>query len=135
MNRKFKQAVERVGKASKFAFRGSSSSGSRREALLRCLEPKLTDRPIAFQRSDDEEDERREDEIENNNEHGEEEVENNDERGEQNENNEDDDSGEDEDGNEVAVVRRQIRRSHVVAPPSVPVREEDKVLIKPLGDR
>lgn len=120
MNRKVvKKVAERAGKATKSLFRGSSSSGSRREALLRCLE-----------------DERGEEENENNGGREEEENDNNDGRGEEeNENNEDDDSGEDEDDNEVDVVRRQIRKSHVVAPPSVPVREDDKVLIKPFGDR
>jgi hypothetical protein len=32
-------------------------------------------------------------------------------------------------------VARQARRSHVVAPPIAPTREEDRVLIRPLGDR
>jgi hypothetical protein len=32
-------------------------------------------------------------------------------------------------------VMRQTQRSHVVAPPIAPAREEDRVMIKPLGDR
>ncbi len=34
-----------------------------------------------------------------------------------------------------APVRRQFRRSHNVAPPPVPRREEDKIVIRPVGDR
>jgi hypothetical protein len=29
---------------------------------------------------------------------------------------------------------RQTQRSHVVAPPHAPAREEDRVLIRPVGD-
>jgi hypothetical protein len=36
---------------------------------------------------------------------------------------------------ELERVPRQTQRSHVVAPPIVPAREEDRVLIRPLGDR
>ena len=34
-----------------------------------------------------------------------------------------------------AGVRRRFRRSHNVAPPPVPRREEDKIVIRPVGDR
>jgi hypothetical protein len=36
---------------------------------------------------------------------------------------------------ELERVPRQTRRSHMVPPPIVPAREEDRVLIRPLGDR
>jgi hypothetical protein len=32
-------------------------------------------------------------------------------------------------------MMRQTRRSHVVASPTVPAREDDRVLMKPLGDK
>jgi hypothetical protein len=35
---------------------------------------------------------------------------------------------------ELERVPRQTQRSHVVAPPIVPAREEDRVLIRPLRD-
>jgi hypothetical protein len=69
------------------------------------VDPELGDRPIVFQRSDDAQDEQ---------------------------------SGEDDDNEEQAeleCVMRQIQRSHVVAPSTMPVREEDRVLMKPLGDK
>jgi hypothetical protein len=31
-------------------------------------------------------------------------------------------------------VLRQTERSHVVAPPIAPVREEDRVLVRPMSD-
>jgi hypothetical protein len=43
--------------------------------------------------------------------------------------------GEEEEAPELDRLPRQTRRSHVVAPPIAPAREEDRVLIKPLGDR
>jgi hypothetical protein len=55
MNHKFKQVEERANKTSKSLFRGSSSSTSRREGLLRCVDPEVTDCPITLQISDDEE--------------------------------------------------------------------------------
>jgi hypothetical protein len=55
MNHKLKQAAARASRASKSLFQGSSSSSNRREAMLRCVHMKLGDRPIAFQRSNDEE--------------------------------------------------------------------------------
>jgi hypothetical protein len=36
---------------------------------------------------------------------------------------------------ELEHVPRQTRRSHVVAPPIAPAQEDDRVLIRPLGDR
>jgi hypothetical protein len=44
-------------------------------------------------------------------------------------------SGEDEDGNEAESMGRQIRRTHVVAPPMVLAQENDRVLIMPFVDR
>jgi hypothetical protein len=111
MNRKLKQVAVRASRASKSLFEGSSSSNSRREAMLRCVHIELKDRLIAFQRSDDEEEE---------------------ERGEEERPNEED---ENEDAVEVERVMRQTWRSHMVAPPIAPAHEEDRVLIKPLGDR
>jgi hypothetical protein len=82
----------------------------------------LRGRPIAFQRSDDEEEG-----------HGEEER-----RVEEETNvgegpNEEKDEGEEE--AEVERVMRQTRRSHMAAPPIAPVWKDDRVLIKPLGDK
>jgi hypothetical protein len=59
MNRKLKQVAMRVRRASKSLFHGSSSSSNRREAMLRCVHLKVRDCPIAFQRSNDEEEEHR----------------------------------------------------------------------------
>jgi hypothetical protein len=36
---------------------------------------------------------------------------------------------------ELECAPRQSRRSHMVAPPIVPARKEDRVLIGPMGDR
>jgi hypothetical protein len=83
----------------------------------------LGDRPIVFQRSDDEEEERRGEEVENVRE-----VPNE----EEDENEEDDDNEEHAD---LECVMWQTRRSHVVAPPIAPAWKEDRVLIKPLGDK
>jgi hypothetical protein len=43
--------------------------------------------------------------------------------------------GPNEEEAELERVPRQTQRSHVVAPPIEPAREEDRVLIRPLGDR
>jgi hypothetical protein len=77
--------------------------------MLRCVhdEERCS---ITFQRSGDEEKEQRGEEVEN---VGEEE-------------------GEEA---ELECVPRQTRRSHAVAPPIASAREEDRVLIRPLGDR
>jgi hypothetical protein len=66
---------------------------------------------IAFQRFDDEEEEWRREEVEN--------------------------VGEEEKGEEAEFERvpRQTRRRHVVAAPIASAREEDRVLIRPPGDR
>jgi hypothetical protein len=42
-----------------------------------------------------------------------------------------------EEGEEAELERvpRLTRRSHVIAPPIAPAREEDRVLIRPLNDR
>jgi hypothetical protein len=47
------------------------------------------------------------------------------------------DVGEEEEGEEADLERvpRQTQRSHVVAPPIATAREEDRVLIRALGDR
>jgi hypothetical protein len=65
MNRKLKHVVTRVGRASKLLFQGSYSSSNRREAMLRCVRGEKQWHPIAFQRSDDEEEEERGEEVEN----------------------------------------------------------------------
>jgi hypothetical protein len=89
----------------------------------------LCDRAIAFQRFDDEEEEQRGEEER----HGEE-VEN---VGEGS--NGEEDGGEEEVESEeeakVECVTRQTRRSHVVSPPITPAREEDRVMLKLMGDR
>jgi hypothetical protein len=51
---------------------------------------------------------------------------------EQDENDEDNDN---EEQDELKRMMRQTRRSHVVASPIVPAREDDRVLMKPLGDK
>jgi hypothetical protein len=85
--------------------------------MLRCVHPELRDRAIAFQRSDDEEEAENVGEVPNEEEdEGEEEVES-------------------EKEVEVERVMRQTWRSHVVAPPIAPAREENRVLLRPLGDR
>jgi hypothetical protein len=43
--------------------------------------------------------------------------------------------GEEEEEAEFERLSRQTQRSHVVAPPITPAWEEDRVLIRPLGDR
>jgi hypothetical protein len=55
MNRKLKQVTVRASRASKSLFQGSSSTNSRREAMLRCARDEQCS--IAFQRFDDEEEE------------------------------------------------------------------------------
>jgi hypothetical protein len=58
MNRKLKQVMVTVSRASKSLFQGTSSSSSRRDAMLRCARGEEQQHPIAFQRFDDEEEER-----------------------------------------------------------------------------
>jgi hypothetical protein len=55
MNSKIKQVVEKASKTSKSLLQRSSSSSSRREALIRHLDPEVADRLIALQRSNEEE--------------------------------------------------------------------------------
>jgi hypothetical protein len=119
MNRKLKQVTPRAIMASKSLFQGSSSSSSGREVMLRCARDEQ--HSIAFQRSDDEEEEER----------GEEER-----RGEEAENVGDGPNVEEE-GEEAELehVPRLTRRSHMIAPPIAPAREEHRVPIRPLGDR
>jgi hypothetical protein len=59
MNYKLKQVRARASRASKSLFQGSSSSNSKREAMLRCARGEEQRRSITFQRSDDEEEEQR----------------------------------------------------------------------------
>jgi hypothetical protein len=94
MNRKLKQVAARVTRASKSLFQGSSSSSSRREAMLRCA-------------------------------HGEKEKQ---------QHGEEEEEEEEEEEDELERLPR-ARRSHMVAPPIVPAREEDRVLIMSVGDR
>jgi hypothetical protein len=85
--------------------------------MLRCVPGEEGWHSIAFQRFDDEEEE---------------------ERGEEQHGEEAENVGEgpnEEEEVELESVPRQTQRSHVVAPPIVPAREEDRVLIRPLGDR
>jgi hypothetical protein len=108
MNRKLKQVVARASRASKSLFQGSSSRSNRRETMLRCV--------------DGEEEEQCGEEEEQ--QHVEEEQ-----AGEQEWHREEEEEAELED------VPRQTQRSHMVAPPIAPARQEDRVLIRPLGDR
>jgi hypothetical protein len=91
---------------------------------------KLGDRAIAFQRSDDEEKEEQYSEEERRGEEAENVVE-----GPNKEEDEGDEEVESEEEAEVERVTRQTRRRHVVAPPIAPAREEDRFLLKPMGDR
>jgi hypothetical protein len=59
MNHKVKQVTVRASRASKSLFQGSSSSGNRREAMIRCARGDEQQSPIAFQRYNDEEEEQR----------------------------------------------------------------------------
>jgi hypothetical protein len=82
--------------------------------MLRCACGEEDPRPIAFQRSNDEEEEERcGEEAENVGE------------------------GPNEEQPEAKLehVSRQTHRSHVVAPPIAPAREDDRVLIRPVGNR
>jgi hypothetical protein len=59
MNHKVKQVTVRASRASKSLFQGSSSSGNRREAMIRCARGDEQQSPIAFRRYNDEEEEQR----------------------------------------------------------------------------
>ncbi|WVZ64289.1 hypothetical protein U9M48_013833, partial [Paspalum notatum var. saurae] len=117
-------------------FQGSTSTGSRHEALLRCVDPNLQGVPIALQRNEGEEDEEAEGEDAGDRQEGEE-------AGDRLEDEEAGDGQEDAqadeelmggDGSEEVVQRRGTRRSHYVNPPPIPAAV-DKKLMKPNGDR
>jgi hypothetical protein len=93
MNRKLKQVAARASRANKSFFQGSSSSSSKREAILRCA-------------------------------HGEEEQ-----------CGEEEHCGDEEQEAELERLPGQTQRCHMVAHPIASTREEDRVLIRPLGDR
>jgi hypothetical protein len=57
-----KRVTVTVSRASKSLFQGTSSSSSRRDAMLRCARGEEQRHPIAFQRSDDEEEQHGEEE-------------------------------------------------------------------------
>jgi len=133
MNRRIKEVANRVvtkaSKASKSLFQGSSSSSTRREALMRCLHPELQDTPIALQRSDDEDEEYEGGEGGEEEEGGQE-----DEGGEEEEEEDDEDSLGGDSARSSEFMRLRLRKSHVVCPPSIPTRPDDRVLIIPTGD-
>ncbi|WVZ50878.1 hypothetical protein U9M48_002087 [Paspalum notatum var. saurae] len=130
MNRRFKQAAKGfVGKmvpSKERLFQGSTSTGAKREALLRCVDPNLEGVPIALQRTEGENDEEEagaehEDEVE--------------EAGVGHE--DDDEAGADEglmggDGSEEVVQRRGTRKSHYIHPP-IPA-PADRIPIRPIRD-
>jgi hypothetical protein len=105
MNCKFKQVAVRASRASKSLFQERSSSSSRREAMLRCA---CANEEEVEKHVEEEEEQQRVKEEEQL--HGEEEE------------------------ADLEHVPRQTRRSHVVSPPPMPSREEDRVLIRPVGD-
>jgi hypothetical protein len=112
MNCKLKQVAVRVSRASKSLFQGSSSSSSRQEAMLRCARGEEEERCEEEEQQHGEEEQGGEEEW-----HGEEQR------------------GEEEEEAELERLLRQTRRSRMVAPPIAPAREEDRVLIRPLGYR
>ncbi|KAG2543386.1 hypothetical protein PVAP13_9NG742977 [Panicum virgatum] len=128
MNRRIKEVANRVvtkaSKASKSLFQGSSSSSTRREALMRCLHPELQDTPI-------EDEGGQEDEGGEEEESGQEEE---DEGGEEEEEEDDEDSLGGDSARSSEFMRLRLRKSHVVCPPSIPTRPDDRVLIIPTGD-
>ena len=150
MNRRIKEVANRVvtkaSKASKSLFQGSSSSSTRREALMRCLHPELQDTPIALQRSDDEDEEYeggeggeeeeggQEDEGGQEEESGQEEEDEGGEEEEEEEEEDDEDSLGGDSARSSEFMRLRLRKSHVVCPPSIPTRPDDRVLIIPTGD-
>jgi hypothetical protein len=111
MNHKLKQVTTRASRANKSLFQGSSSSSSRQEAMLRCA------------RGEEEEEQRDEEEQ-----GGEEEW-----HGEEEQGGEEEQRGEEEEA-KLERLPRLTWRSHLVAPPIAPAREEDRVLIRPMGD-
>jgi hypothetical protein len=100
--------------------------------MLRCARGEEGRRSITFQRSDDEEEEQqhgKEEQGAEEDQGGEEEW-----RGGEAENVGEGPNEEEEEEAELERVPRQTQRSHVVAPPIAPVREEDRVLVRPMGD-
>ncbi|WVZ64263.1 hypothetical protein U9M48_013813 [Paspalum notatum var. saurae] len=139
MSRRFKQVakgfVEKMIPSKERLFQGSMSTGSRREALLRCVDPNLQGVSIALQRNEGEEDEEAEGEDAGDRQEGEE-------AGDRQEDEEAGDGQEDAqpdeelmggDGSEEVVQRRGTRRIHYVNPPPIPAAS-DKKLMKPNGD-
>ncbi|WVZ50860.1 hypothetical protein U9M48_002071 [Paspalum notatum var. saurae] len=118
-------------------FQGSTSTGSRREALLRCVDPNLQGIPIALQRNEGEEDE----EVEEAEAEDAEDRQEDENAGDGHENAQADEDlmGGDEDlmggdgSEEVVVQTRGTRKSHYVHPPPIPAAA-DKILIRPIGD-
>jgi hypothetical protein len=106
MNCKLKQVAVSTSRASKSLFQESSSSSSRREAMLRCVYG--------------EEEQRGEEEEQ---------------RGKEEQGGEEERRGEEEEEVELEHLSRQTRMSHVVAPPIAPAWEEYRVLIMLMGDR
>ncbi|WVZ96393.1 hypothetical protein U9M48_042038 [Paspalum notatum var. saurae] len=137
MSRRFKQVTKGfVGKmipSKERLFQESTLTGSRREALLRCVDPNLQGVSIALQRNKEDEEaegknagDRQEDEKAGDRQEDEEAGDGQ------------DDAQTDEelmggDGLEEVVQRKGTRRSHYVNPPSIPTAA-DKKLIKPIGD-
>jgi hypothetical protein len=105
-NHKLKQVMTRASRANKLLFQDSSSSSSRREAMLRCV------------RAEEEEEQHVKE----------------DQGGEEEQGAKEEERGEEEEA-ALERVSRQTRRSHVVAPPIALTQEEDRVLIRPLGDK
>ncbi|WVZ52768.1 hypothetical protein U9M48_003793 [Paspalum notatum var. saurae] len=141
MSRKLKQIAK--GFAGKMIpskerlFQGSTSTGSRREALLRCMDPNLQGVPIALQRNEGEEDEEVEEaEAEDAGDRQEDENAGDGHEGAQADA---DLMGGDEDlmggdgSEEVVVQTRGTRKSHYVHPPPIPATA-DKILIRPISD-
>jgi hypothetical protein len=93
--------------------------------MLRCARGEEGRHSIAFQRTDDEEEESCAEEEYG----GEEEW-----HGEEAENVGEEPNEEEEEA-KLECLPRQTQRSHVVGPPIAPEREEDRVLIRPLGDQ
>ncbi|WVZ83462.1 hypothetical protein U9M48_030607 [Paspalum notatum var. saurae] len=129
--------VEKIIPSKERLFQGTSTSSSRREALLRCADPNLQGVPIALQRTEGEEDEEEAGGGQQDEEAGGEEA-----GGGQ----EDEEAGGDlqedagadadlmgGDGSEEVVQRRGTRKSHYINPPPVPA-PADRRLIRPIGD-
>ncbi|WVZ88897.1 hypothetical protein U9M48_035364 [Paspalum notatum var. saurae] len=134
MNHRIKQVAKgfagRIIPSKEMLFQGTSTSGFRREALLRCVDPNLQRVPIALQRTEEHEDEEagfvQQDKEAGGGQEDEEEG-----AGQE-------DAGADEDlmggdGSEEVVQRRRTRKSHYINPPPVPA-PADRRLIRPIGN-